>query len=236
MFGSGPVTKLTPLQIQTALNAMRKQGGKKTAACPQGRPLSAKTVREIAAVINATFKAAVFWGVIDFNPMQRVKVKRAEKRESAVLEKPQLERLLSACADHEWLYLLLLLDAATGARRGELLALIWQDIDFDTGILTISKSLAQTKAHGVFVKAPKGRKARHFSIPPSTLASLWSHRAKQADIRAMFGADSDLDLVLALPNGDYLKPNSVTAKVSLLARRAGFPKGISLHTLRHTQR
>jgi integrase len=43
-----------------------------------------------------------------------------------------------------------------------------------------------------------------------------------------------LDLVFATADGDYLKPDSVTAKVSLLARKLGFPKGVSLHTLRHT--
>jgi len=35
-------------------------------------------------------------------------------------------------------------------------------------------------------------------------------------------------------DGKYLKPNSVTAKVSLYARRLSFPKGISMHILRHS--
>ena len=52
----------------------------------------------------------------------------------------------------------------------------------------------------------------------------------------MFGPDyrSDLDLVFATPSGEYLKPDSVTAKVSLLTRQLGFPKGVLLHTIRHT--
>lgn len=53
----------------------------------------------------------------------------------------------------------------------------------------------------------------------------------------MFGPDyrTDLNLVFATPYGNYLKPNSVTAKVSLYARKLGFPKGVSMHTLRHTR-
>ena len=52
----------------------------------------------------------------------------------------------------------------------------------------------------------------------------------------MFGEDYrlDLDLIFAASDGSYLKSDSVTAKISLIARKLGFPKGVSLHTLRHT--
>jgi integrase len=60
-------------------------------------------------------------------------------------------------------------------------------------------------------------------------------RSEQAGNREFFGPDyrSDLDLVFCAPNGDYLKPDSVTAKACLIAREAGL-KGVGLHTLRHT--
>lgn len=148
-FGDVPLVKLTALQIETSLNKLRDHGGKKTKAEPRGRPLSPKTVREIAAVVNATFNTAIRWGVLDFNPMRRVTLPRVERHERKVLDKPQLDWFISACEGHEWLHLLLLLDAATGCRRGELLALTWPDIDFENGILMISKSLAQTGARGV---------------------------------------------------------------------------------------
>lgn len=235
-FGDVPLTKLTPLQIESALNALRDSGGKETKDAPKGRALSAKTVREIAAVVNATFNTAIRWGVLDVNPMRRVTLPRMEKHEPKVLEKLQLEWLLSGVAGHEWLHLLLLLDAATGCRRGELLALSWRDIDMANGILTVSKSLAQTRAKGVFMKLPKGRKVRRFSLSLSAIEALKEHRIKQAKNLAMFGDDyrADLNLVFTTPNGDYLKPDSVTAKVSFIARKLGFPKGVSLHTLRHT--
>jgi integrase len=235
-FGDVPLVKLTPLQIETALNKLRDHGGKKTKVEPEGRRLSAKTVREIGAVVNATLNAAIRWGVLDFNPMRRVTLPRLERREPKVLEKSQLEWFISACDGHQWLHLLLLLDAATGCRRGELLALTWTDVDFQNAVITVSKSLAQTRTKGVFIKLPKGRKLRRFSLPPSAGAALLKHQCEQAKNRALFGTAyrSDLDLIFAMPDGDYLKPDSVTAKVSVVARRLGFPKGVSLHTLRHT--
>ena len=51
----------------------------------------------------------------------------------------------------------------------------------------------------------------------------------------MFGPDyrQDLNLVFCSPEGDYLKPDSVSSKCSLIAKKAGM-KSVSLHTLRHS--
>lgn len=170
------------------------------------------------------------------NPMTRVTLPRMDKHEPKVLETSDLKWLIARVEHHEWLHLLFIVDAATGCRRGELLALQWTDVEFDLKILTISKSLVQTKRDGVFLKAPKGRKARRFSLPASAIEALKEHRATQERNREIFGDDyrRDLDLVFTTPEGNFLKPDSVTAKVSVLARKLGFPKGVSLHTLRHT--
>jgi len=44
----------------------------------------------------------------------------------------------------------------------------------------------------------------------------------------------DLDLVFANPDGTPLMPNSISATVSRICKRLGLPKGVSLHTVRHT--
>ena len=65
---------------------------------------------------------------------------------------------------------------------------------------------------------------------------LTKHRDSQSEYFSKIGAHyrADLNLVFSAHDGPYLKPDSVTAKVSLLARKLVFPKGFSLHTLRHT--
>jgi integrase len=57
------------------------------------------------------------------------------------------------------LYTLAVLALNTGARRNELLALRWQDVDLDAGRLRIETALEQTRTHGVRVKVPTTRKA-----------------------------------------------------------------------------
>jgi integrase len=73
-------------------------------------------------------------------------------------------------------------------------------------------------------------------LPESVLAPLDAHRRQQDAFRQQFGPEyrADLDLIFANPDGIPLKPDSVSASISLLCRRLGLPKGASLHTLRHT--
>ncbi len=123
--------------------------------------------------------------------------------------------------------------AATGARRGEVLALRWSDID--GGDVVISRSLTQTRVTLEF-KGTKTERPRRVSLPGSVRVRLEDHRKRQDEYRRQFGPDyrADLDLMFANPDGTPLKPDSVSASVSLLCRRLGLPRGASLHTLRHS--
>src|SRR5262249_8232059 len=86
-------------------------------------------------------------------------------------------------------------------------------------------------------KDPKSEDSvRVVSLPTSTLQALDLHQRRQHEYRLRSGPDyrTDLDLIFADIDGTSLKPNSVSASVSALCRRLKLPKGVSLHTLRHT--
>ena len=82
----------------------------------------------------------------------------------------------------------------------------------------------------------KTQRTRTISLPPSLTELLAFHRESQDTNRKLFGPDyrADLDLVFCNSRGDYLNPDSVSSKACLIARKAGFGKGVSLHTLRHS--
>ena len=63
-----------------------------------------------------------------------------------------------------------------------------------------------------------------------------AHRQRQDGFRRQYGPGyrADLDLVFANPDGTPLMPNSISATVSRICKRLGLPKGVSLHTVRHT--
>src|SRR4051794_30045325 len=100
----------------------------------------------------------------------RVELPKLTKKAPRVVEKGGVGQLLER-ARNTRLYPLILLGLATGARRGELLALQWQDVEFETGLMNVTKSLEQTKA-GLRVKSTKSEKPRRFSVPAGALDAL----------------------------------------------------------------
>ena len=143
------------------------------------------------------------------------------------------EELLIETTQKPWgLDVFLELDAGTGARRGELLGLQWSDLHGD--VLEIKRSLSQV-GQRVFLKDTKTvTSTRTITVPPSTLKALRSHRRSQEKFRQHFGEAYQGDFIFCNPDGSPLKPDTVSSAVSLLCRKLGLPKGVSLHTLRHS--
>jgi integrase len=171
--------------------------------------------------------------MIPLNPCSLVVMPKAEKREQQALDHQQTDWLLE-CGRTSWIYPLLLVATATGARRGELCALTWLDVDFDNRLVSISKSVEQTRK-GLRLKSTKGKKARIFSLPQSAVQALRDHRTAQQEWAAQVGPGyrADLGIVFADEVGEYRKPDSVTSTACRIAQKAGF-KGVSLHNLRHS--
>ena len=230
--GHVPLGDLSALMIEPVLFRLKESGGWNRKA-KQARPLSAKTVRHIAGVLSVILKAAIKKKKLAANPMEGVELPRLERRESKALDGGQLSTYLDA-ARSAGLYEILVFASATGARRGEVLALAWPDVDLDGGSVRIARSLEQTR-EGLRVKPTKTEKPRAITLPASTVELLRFHREAQQQNRRLFGDDyrADLDLVFCDPAGSYLKPDSVTAKACLIARKAGF-SNVGIHSLRHS--
>ena len=227
-----PLADITPLHLNREWNRLLQSGGH-TRRNKTPRPLSAKTVRNIAGVVSSAFIRAVKWGLVTANPVTNSEPPVPKKHHGMALL-PTEQMLLIESASGPWcLPMFLELSAATGARRGEVLALRWSDIDGCD--VVISRSLTQTRQTLEF-KCTKTDRPRHVNLPQSVVISLEAHRKRQDQFRRQFGPDyrADLDLIFANPDGTPLKPDSVSASVSLLCRRLGLPKGVSLHTLRHS--
>jgi integrase len=232
LMGEIPISEFGPMQMELLINVLRDRGGQKTKECPNGRPLSAKSVRHIACVVHGCFEKAVKWQLIAQNPMDGIELPKLTKKAPMVVEKDGVGKLLERARETR-LYPLILLGLATGARRGELLALQWPDIDFSTGLMNVTKSLEQTKA-GLRVKSTKSEKPRRFAVPAGALASLEEHRAEQDRDKLLFGKDyQENQLVFCRPEGGYYSPDRVGARVVELMKKAGL-EGVSLHSLRHT--
>jgi integrase len=229
-----PLEQIKPLHLSEEWARLLESGGhsRKT---KEPRPLSAKTVRNIAGMVSSAFARGIKWGLVELNPVTNSEPPKGHKHMAIALTPAQQELVIEAASGPWCMRAYLEIAAATGCRRGELLALRWSDIQ--DGRLMIERSLSQTKGRLEF-KTTKTGKPRPVALPESARAALQAHRAQQDALRHQFGTDyrKDLDLVFAEPNGEPLKPDSISGTVSALFKRLKIdkPKGAALHLLRHT--
>jgi integrase len=230
-----PIMEITPLHLHREWDRLLQSGGHHRTT-KAARPLAAKTVRNIAGLVSSAFARAIKWGLVDHNPVINSEPPLVKKHQAVALTIDQQRMLIDAATSPWCLAAILEVAAATGARRGEILALRWSDIRGN--VVLISRSLTQTRAAALAFKDTKTGRSRSVVLPDSIIRVLEAHRMRQDEFRRQFGPDyrSDLDLVFANPDGTPLKPDSVSAAVSALFRRLQIPKpkGCALHLLRHS--
>lgn len=129
-----------------------------------------------------------------------------------------------------WFYPAVAFAAYTGARRGEVLALRWQDVDLEKKAVTIARSLTER----LVFKAPKNDKTRTIAMSDALCSILRTHKAAQAEERLFLGNSyEDRDLAFARADGSAVDPwNFGRAVLDCIKRAKVTP--ITLHGLRDT--
>lgn len=228
-----PLNEITAVNFTREWNRLRESGGHHRRT-REARPLSTKTVRNIAGFVSSAFTRALSWGLVQSNPVTASSRPRGGEKRPSIALTPEQHRLMVDASTHWIVPTILEVCAGLGARRGEVLALRWSDIVGDE--VTIGRSLSQTKQTLRFKEPKTAAGYRTLTIPGSTLGVLEQHRVKQLEFRRQFADEyhADLDLIFCNPEGTPLKPDSISSAVSLLCRKLKLPKGASLHTQRHT--
>ena len=214
--------KLRPVQLSELYAMLLREGGH------NGRKLSARSVGNVHRLLHGALVHAVTWGIILQNPSDSVSPPRSEAVEIEILHDGEAKELLDRLRGTS-LYMIAVLGLATGMRRGEMLALRWQDISGDK--IRVERSLEQSKLGGLRFKTPKTRAGkRTISIPPSIVAELRKHRLAQQErwLALGLGRISEDGLVLAAWDGKPQKPDTVSKDWCLHVGN------VTLHSLRHT--
>jgi Site-specific recombinase XerD len=226
--GHIPLQELDPFQLERMYADLRKKGGLR------GKPLSPRTVQQIHAVINSALNRAVRWKQLVVNPAKACELPKREHRDVIMPDESDTKLILESLKSTE-LYLVALIAAHTGMRRGEILALAWACIDFDANVMKVSRSLQETRAGGLKFKTPKSRKPREFPFSSVLRNALLAHRTRQEANRQLFGPDyrAELDLVVCEANGAAIHPDRFSSAYCRHIKKIG-KRGMSLHTLRHS--
>ena len=220
--GNISLTKLTTLDLQkfyrdllTGGRVERKESEKK----PKG--LGPKTVRNIHQIISSALQLAIHQKLIPHNPAEGCALPRVERNEMKTLTADQLAAFLQE-AKRTGVFEMYYLELATGLRRGELLGLKWQDVDFNQGTITVRRQIS--RINGQVVEAPLKTKNAYRVIPlgEQALAVLQSQQEK-----------THSEYVFPSPNGGPISPDSVRNMLRRVLKRAGLPY-VRFHDLRHT--
>ena len=219
--GEIPLNRLTQNDLQQFYARLKKSGRKTHTEC-YGEGLSDRMVRMCHATCRSALQRAVQDGLIRMNPAEGCKLPPKKAREMQVLARDELQRFLIQ-AQAEGYYELFLLDLATGLRRGELLALQWDDLDFETGVLTISKQVSLVRGK-IVMSVPKTKSSiRKLVLPPAVVQVLREYR-ESVHSRWMFPSPVLEDLPL--------NPGSVYDRLQLILEHASC-KQVRFHDLRH---
>jgi len=197
--------------------------------------LSPRTRRHIHRILSAALGRAIEQQLITRNPCDafRKRLPKVERREMTTLSVDQAQRLFAAIR-HTRVYWPVLIALATGARRGEILALRWRNVDLDRGDLRVVESLEQTKS-GLRFKAPKNEKARAITIPAFAIEELRRLKREQAEELLGLGVRQNGDTLLcARADGEAMQPRSLTHEFTRLVIRAKDLPRVRFHDLRHS--
>lgn len=227
-FGATRLESLTAPMIQNLYNSLLSgSDGKK--------PLSAKSVHDVHGVLHAALRQAVRLGYIRYNPCESCILPRVVRHEIKPLNEIETKAFLEAVAGDrfETLYIITLF---TGLRLGEVMGLLWDNIDFDGGTITVRQQLQREKQQGgkYVLTTLKNGKTRILSPAPWVMQMLRTHRTRQLEQRLRAGELwTDTGLVFTDEIGQHYAIDTIRKHFKRIAAKIGRPD-LRFHDLRHS--
>ena len=221
--GNMALSRLTSMDIQMMYNKIKSSGRVKKTENMTDLSLSSRVIYCVHALLHQSLQQAVWERRIPYNPVDACKPPPKEKPEMRVIPPEKIGLYLSA-ADKRGLLPMFFLELCSGLRRGELLALVWSDLDVRSRTISVTKQVAGRKGELV-VSAPKTpNSTRTVSIPGQAAELLIAEHAKHPDSPYMFPSPK---------TGKMYYPDSVSRLHKKILSEAGL-KNIRFHDLRHT--
>lgn len=216
------LSRLEPRQIASLYASLRKTG------------LSAGRVRKLHAVLRKALSDAVAWGLVPRNIVAAVEPPHPEPHRSHLwtLDQVRTFRAVAEADDRPAARLLLFL-LWGGLRLGEALALRWEQVDLDAGIITVERSITHVEGRPIEGLPKTNAGIRTIALPPEAVAVLGRQRSAQVARRLVAGADwQGGERIWTTAAGTVPLRQNVRRSLHSLCQRAGIPP-IRVHDLRH---
>ena len=199
--------------------------------------ISPATVRRYLTVLQSIFKQAVKLGLIPETPAkaERLTIPKAQQPKIEIFSKQEAAEML-ACLECEELQFQTLIQLAifTGARRGELVALKFSDVDFEQSKITIERAAVKLKGEKTTIKPPKDYEARVVTVNKSCLDLIKLLKAEKLQEAARLGTQwHNEGWLFTTWDGEIMNPQTPSKQFSKFLERNNLHHR-KFHSLRHT--
>lgn len=198
-------------------------------------PLSDKTVLAYHRLISIILAQAEKEMLVPYNAAAKATPPKAAKKAPNYFQPETISEILKALEAEplKWQLITHML-LVTGCRRGEIMGLKWDKVDFKTNRVKIDRELIISKSKGVHESTTKTNDIRYLTLPTETMVLLRKHKREQLRLQLANGDRwIDSGYVFTQDNGDHMNPDSVTGWLYGFSRRHGLPH-INPHAFRHT--
>ena len=220
--GDYELEELSPVLLQDFVLEKIEHGNLKT-----NGPLANNSVIGIVNVLKSALSLAKSLEIIERDYTDKIKLPLATEKEVTAFDKVEQDKLVKFCLDAKKKnYIGIVICLYTGIRLGELLALTWNDIDFNSGIMNISKTAYRIKENGtprIVVDKPKTKNSSRIIPLPKQLIEILKQIKKQ----------SNSNYVLSTRKGGMVGTREYQKTYQRILAKLDIPYK-NFHSLRHT--
>ena len=213
--------------------------------------ISPSVMINIHKLLHSAFEQAVLWEYVPRNPFQKANVPKAFPSEIPMLSVDEIKTLIQNC-DNRMLSIAIHLAFAGSLRKGEILALTWDDVDFQKGTISVRKTLKRVRRDAVDVL--NGKDILHqfpAAFDEGHTVTVLKRPKTQSSIRTVYlpGYVRDVlrdwkvtlkpvnrkqpDLILRYSNGRPISEETLPRLLEKQLLQLGLPV-VSFHSLRHS--
>lgn len=171
-----------------------------------------------------------------FNPAAKATIPKIEYKEANYFSDDDIVKIRECLGNEpsKWKLAINLL-LITGCRRGEILGLKWDKIDWTNNQIHICNNLLYTKDRGIYEDTTKTSQSNRFiKIPAETMELLQSYKDECISFSEGFGQEWKEDtFIFTQDNGNPMSPDSLTDYCSRFSKKYNLPH-INPHAFRHT--
>ena len=229
--------KIQPFNIDKLYNKLLKKPTNRKDKNGNFKTLSPASVHRVHEILSSMFSSAERWNLVPYNPCTKVIKPKYRRTKMTCYDKETSKKLINKLLDSAPLKYkcLVLLAMLGGFRRGEIVGLHWDNVDFKNHKITVNKNACYLGGQGTNEKSPKTESSnRTIAVPTLCFNLLKKWRAEQGEMRLALGNKwHGAENIFTTDDGKIMNPSTGPKWFTKFLKQNNFPI-IRFHDLRHT--